>query len=277
MNPVSTTSKAKVFLGTVLQLVIDAGAVSDSDFFKVANPKLLAQELKSHPEERGHILHAASGLELEQGQEQEPLVVQSLLTSALKPRTQVSTDPTNSKPTLIRVSISFDDWARILPDSVLWLIIWYGSWFNRQLNNIDELLVQIIQHAFANGLLTPTDIIRAIGVNELVDALMRASISGERAVSEKAKGHIRSLLVLALTNGLTNGPLTSDDTLDQIPPEELIKIVGRQVILEKVFGFIAKENNLVEKPNGIPQLSARSDETPSAPNVTSEPQAEVQS
>jgi len=236
-------SKYSHFFSSCLQKVLDESAVvSDADLFKVATPVQLAKWLDGSPEHRGNLLYAACGMERAIGQLQPPIVVESILTAALTERTETSTDPTQTKPALMRRSIPLSDWPDVLPKEKIWDMIRYGSWYLKPLTNVEQLIIDIHGFMIADGLFSSEETIRAIDPNEIGDKIPDSVV--------------RTLVKLAITGGLSKHELAPDTILEFATPLVLIQTFGIQTFVEKVFGAFAEKHQLIEKPNGRQAVQA---------------------
>lgn len=204
------------FLAHVVEHGLTAGRRTPADFIRHFPPEVLMEALRHRPELRAHILVPTTGVK------QAIAEKKSVESAAEDLRIAIDVGETDAE-TIVAL-LGPDERVRYLDNRALWDYVAEGD-FCKVNDGIDFEIARahvsyVIEKALAESLITPRDIVDAIGVDELAALLPREEL-----------GH---LLAAALERGRDRKPFRDEDLLASVPVPTLTEHVALDVIWRRV-------------------------------------------
>jgi hypothetical protein len=222
------------FLVYAIEHALEVGRRTPEDFIRHFPPKTIMEALSMRPDLRAGVLVPTTGLKARIALKKTWQSAGDDLQSAL--------DEGETKPYQIVEAFGPDDRVSYLDNKKVWSFIVEGQFWKvtpkddkAAFGVAQQHIAYLLDRALLEGLITPRDVVDAIGVNELCNRLPRSEMA--------------TLFTAALERGRAATPFTDKDLLAALPPSTLVQHVPLPHIVDtvlharvaKVHGYLPDE------------------------------------
>lgn len=212
-----------------LRLIVDSGAVTDTQFCEYVGVKYLATAMEPHHNIRGDVLNAVCGMPPEQGKRKSSVMAESMLVDALDP----SVDTARTAHHALRQAITWHDWPMVIGKEKCYGLLVIEEWYEETRKGIDELMVAHLSLIDEHSLLAP---------EEKLSALLDAGCL--RRIPTALKDQLLETASICATTRQINH---AESILSVMTNEVIVKALGPSDVVKYVFGKVAVKYHLVKE------------------------------